>query len=380
VPAAFWQGKTAGLGRFWGCHRTVTGRFLHWRPFQADPKVTPMRAALSATLCSVLALAAAPALGQTRDHIQIAGSSTVYPFSTTVAEQFGKGGKFRSPVVESTGTGGGFKLFCSGVGTNTSDINDASRPITDSERATCAQNGVTDITEITIGYDGIILAGSAKSPGFNVTLAQLWRAVGKTVPVNGAWVANPYKNWQDIDKSLPNRPISVFGPAPNHGTRDAFVELVMDPACSATPEAKALSADDRKKACSQVREDGRWTDVSEDYALIMGKLAGDPQALGAFTFYYLDQNRDKIRACTVEGVAPSLDSIASHKYPISRPLFIYVKKAHVGIIPGLAEFAQEFVSNRAAGADGYLADKGLIPLPKADLVKQQAIAKSLSTR
>jgi phosphate transport system substrate-binding protein len=339
-----------------------------------------MRAALSASFCCALALAVTPALGQTRDHIQIAGSSTVYPFSTTVAEQFGKAGKFRSPVVESTGTGGGFKLFCSGVGTNTSDINDASRPITDGEKATCAQNGVTDITEITIGFDGIILAGSIKSPGFNVTLEQLWRAVGKTVPVKGAWVANPYKNWNEIDKSLPNRPINLFGPAPNHGTRDAFVDLVMDPACGATAEAKALSADDKKKTCSQVREDGRWTDVSEDYALVMGKLAGNPQAMAVFTFSYLDVNRDKIASCTIDGVAPSLETIASHKYPISRPLFIYVKKAHVGIIPGLAEFAQEFVSNRAAGSDGYLADKGLIPLPKAELAKQQAIAKSLSAR
>ena len=195
-------------------------------------------------------------------------------------------------------------------------------------------DGVKDIAEFTIGYDGIILAGSAKRPAFPVTRAQMWLAVAKTVPVNGKWVANPYTNWHEVDPSAPSRPIRVFGPAPNHGTRDAFVEMVMDPACGKAPETAPLSADDKKRICSQVREDGHWTDVSEDYALIMGKLAGDADALGAFTFSYLEQNRDKLHASTVDGVAASEETIASGKYPISRPLFIYVKKAHVGVIPG----------------------------------------------
>ena len=200
------------------------------------------------------------------------------------------------------------------------------------------------------------------------------------MPVNGKWVANPYKNWNDIDKSLPKRALAIFGPAPNHGTRDAFRELVMDPACEKAPEAASLSADDKKKVCGQVREDGVWTDVSEDYALVMGKLKGNPTAVAVFTYSYLEQNRDKIRAATVDGVAASLETIADAKYPISRPLFIYVKKAHVGVIPGLAEYVSEFVSDRAAGADGYLVDKGLIPLPKKELLVQQAAAKALARR
>jgi len=329
-------------------------------------------AAVLATLSATAAIA--------RDNVQLTGSSTVYPFATAVAENFGKGGKFKTPVVESTGTGGGFKLFCSGVDAGTPDINDASRAITDSERALCKQNGVADIAEIKIGYDGIILAGDAKQPGFNVTREQIWRAVGKTVPVGGKWVANPYKTWNDIDKSLPKRALAIFGPAPNHGTRDAFRELVMDPACEKAPESAALSADDRKKVCGQVREDGVWTDVSEDYALVMGKLKGNPTAVAVFTYSYLEQNRDKIRASTVDGVAASLETIASGQYPISRPLYIYVKKAHVGVIPGLAEFVAEFVSDRAAGADGYLVDKGLIPMPKKELAATREAAKALARK
>lgn len=323
-------------------------------------------------------LVADAAQAQARDHIQIAGSSTVYPFTSTVAENFAHAGKFRAPVVESTGTGGGFKLFCSGVGTTTPDINDASRPITDGEKATCAQNGVTAIDEIVIGYDGIILAGNSKTKGFDVTLEQLWRAVAKTVPVKGQWVANPYKDWSDIDPKLPKRLIRVFGPAPNHGTRDAFVELVLDPSCAKAPELAAIPKADQRKTCSVVREDGAWTDVSEDYALVMGKLKGDPDAMAVFTFSYLDQNKDKIRASNVGGIAPSLDTIASGQYPVSRPLFIYVKHAHLGVIPGLGEFVVEFVSTRAAGADGYLSRKGLIPLPPKQLAEQQAKAKALA--
>ena len=307
------------------------------------------------------------------------GSSTVYPFSSAVSEHFGKAGKFKSPVVESNGTGGGFKLFCSGIGAQTPDINDASRPITDGEKQACAQAGVTAVDELRVGYDGIIVAGVAKMQPFNVTLDQLWRATAKSVPVGGKWVANPYKKWSDINPKLPKKAILLFGPAPNHGTRDAFVELVMDPSCKKAVESAPLSKDEEKKVCQTVREDGAWTDVSEDYALIMGKLKGDPTAMGVFTFSYLDQNRDKIRAVSVEGVDVSLDTISSGKYPISRPLFIYVKRAHVGVIPGLAEFVAEFVGDRAAGKDGYLADKGLIPMPAQELKAQQAIAKGLSS-
>lgn len=325
------------------------------------------------------ALAATPALGAARDTVHVVGSSTVYPFSSAVAERFGKGGRFKTPVVESTGTGGGFKLFCSGVGVETPDVNDASRPITDAEKAICTAAGVTAITELRIGYDGIVVAAT-KGASFDLSREQLYRAVAKTVVVGGKLVANPYKNWNEIDPSLPKRPINVLGPAPNHGTRDAFVELVMDPACDKFPQVQALAKDEMKRVCQTVREDGAWTDVAADYSVIMGKLKNDRNAVGVFTFSYVDQNRDKIQAAKVDGVAASLETISSGQYPISRPLFIYVKKAHVGVIPGLAEYVQEFVSDKAGGKEGYLVDKGLVPSPAKDLKAQQASAKALATK
>lgn len=333
-------------------------------------------------ICAVIAAASGTvfAQGSGRDRISIVGSSTVYPFSSAAAEAFGKDGRHKTPIVESTGTGGGFKLFCTGVGSDSPDINDASRPITDGERNTCAQNGVAKVDEFRIGYDGIILAGVAKSKTFNITLRQLWLAAARLVPVNGNWVPNPYRRWSDIDATLPRKQIILYGPAPNHGTRDAFVELVMEPSCTKSAEYASLAKDVQKKTCQVVRDDGAWIDVSEDYGLIMGKLAADANAMAIFTFSYLDQNRGKIRASTVDGVAPSLSTISSGKYPISRPLFIYVKHAHVGAIPGLAEFVQAFVSSKAAGADGYLADKGLIPMPAKELATQQALAKTLGSR
>ncbi|MBS0396748.1 MAG: substrate-binding domain-containing protein, partial [Proteobacteria bacterium] len=267
---------------------------------------------------ALAAPAALPAAAAGRDAIQIVGSSTVYPFSSAVAERFGKGGKFKTPVVESTGTGGGFKLFCAGAGADTPDINDASRPITAAEKQGCAANGVTGIEEFRIGYDGIV-AAATKGASFDLTRDQLYRAVAKTVSVGGKLVPNPYRNWSDIDPKLPKRPIVVLGPAPNHGTRDAFVELVMDPACEKVAEIKALSKDEAKKTCQTVREDGAWTDVSADYAVIMGKLKSDRNAVGVFTFSYVDQNRDKISAAKIDGVAASLETISSGQYPVSRP-------------------------------------------------------------
>jgi phosphate transport system substrate-binding protein len=326
---------------------------------------------------AVFALGAGSAHAAGRDQIHIVGSSTVYPFSSAVAEHFGRAGRFKTPVVESTGTGGGFKLFCAGEDLSTPDINDASRPITDGEKAACAQAGVTPV-EFRVGYDGIVLATSKGGKGFDLTRDQLYRAVAKTVAVGGELVPNPYKSWKDVDPSLPARPIRVYGPAPNHGTRDAFVELVMDPSCEKVAAVKALAADQQKPTCETVREDGAWVDVSEDYAVILGKLQNDPNAVAVFTFSYLDQNPDRIQAARIDGVAPSLETISSGSYPISRPLFIYVKKGHIGQVPGIAEFVQEFVSNRAAGSDGYLIDKGLIPAPAKELSEQQAAATALA--
>ena len=327
-----------------------------------------------------IGVAAVPSLSlaQARDSLRLVGSSTVFPFASTVAERFGKGGKFKTPVVESTGTGGGFKLFCSGAGIDTPDINDASRPMTDSEKKACDAKSVGKVVEIKFGFDGIVVGQNKANKPMDLTLDQLYRAVAKTVPVNGKLVPNPYKSWSDIDPSLPKRPIAIFGPATNHGTRDAFVELVMAPACEKSPVVKALSADEAKKTCSLVREDSAWTDVSEDYAVIMGKLKNDKNAMAVFTFYYVDQNRDKIQASKIDNIAPSVDTIASGDYPMSRPLFIYVKTSHIGSVPGLAEFVQEFVSDKAAGKEGYLIDKGLVASPAKILKASQAVAKTLS--
>ncbi len=310
--------------------------------------------------------------------ITVVGSSTVYPFAAKVAEVFGSTGKWKTPVIESTGTGGGFKMFCRGVGIGTPDINSASRPITDDERAMCAKNGVRSIVGIRIGSDGIIIASGKRSTPFDVTRDQLYRAVAQNVVLNGKLVANPYRRWNEIDPTLPNRLIVIFGPAPNHGTRDAFAALVLAPACERVPEITAMSKDEQKRACQTVREDGAWIDVTGDYSILLKKLSDDPVAVAVLTFSYLDQNHDRIQAAKVDGISPTRESIGAWKYPIARPLFIYVKAAHVGSVPGLAEFVQEFVSDKAAGKEGYLADQGLGPTPSAWLSVEQGKAAALT--
>ncbi len=339
---------------------------------------TPLRLPFALLLALASAVTPPGASAASRDHVTVVGSSTVFPFATAVAESFGRGGRWKTPVVESTGTGGGFKLFCSGIGIDTPDVNAASRPMTDGEAAICAANGVGAIEGLRIGSDGIVLAMSRQAAPFEVTREQLYRAVAKTIPLGGRLVANPYRRWREIDPALPDRPIAILGPAPNHGTRDAWVALVMIPACEKFPEIKALSWQERRRACQPVREDGVWTDVAGDYGVLLGKLVNDPGAVAVFTFSYLDQNRDKIQAAKVDGVAPSRESITAAAYPISRPLFIYVKTAHVAAVAGLAEFVQEFVSDKAAGPEGYLADKGLTPMPKAALESERAKARALA--
>lgn len=334
-----------------------------------------------------VALAPVPSHAQAaRDYISIVGSSTVFPFSAVVAEHFGKSQpKFKTPKVESTGTGGGFKVFCAGIGAAFPDIANASRPIKDSEVELCAKNGVKDIVEVKIGYDGILIATKKGAPAYALTRKDLYLAIAKQVPdpKNPALlIANPYKTWRQVNPALPAVAINVFGPAPNHGTRDAFVELALEPGCVQLPALKALKDKDEdayKKACTQVREDGAWTDVSEDYALVMGKLASNPDALGVFTFSYLDQNREKLSAATVDGKVISIDSIADGSYPLSRPLFFYVKKAHVGVIPGIKEFIAEFSSDKAMGADGYLVERGLIPLHGPELAAVRRDVTALKT-
>jgi len=308
--------------------------------------------------------------------ITIVGSSTVYPFSSLVAEHFAKSGPFPAPSVRSTSTAEGFKLFCGGSAADTPDISNASRRISQSETRECMGNGVRNVTEIRIGYDSLILANTLKAPTFNITLNQLWRAAAALVPKNGRLIANPHRTWQDIDPALPPRPIKILGPAPGHGTRDAFIELVMEPSCKAALAQLSNGIEPTAQACTTVRRDGAWTDV-ENLELILGKLASNPDAVGVLSYSYLEQFANRIHAATVNDVAPSRATIPSGVYPLSRPLFIYVKDAHLKTRLGLADYAAEFLSFCAAGAHGYLADEGLVPLPMPELLEQRAVVARL---
>lgn len=309
-----------------------------------------------------------------RDQIQIVGSSTVFPFATAVAEQFGQKTSFKTPVVESTGSGGGMKLFCAGVGENTPDITNASRRIKSSEFKKCGENGVTPV-EVKVGFDGIVLANAKTAKPMNLTLRQIFLALAKEVPVDGKLAANPYKNWSDIDPSLPNTKIEVLGPPPTSGTRDAFVELAMEGGCKKVDGAKELGL--AKKACHAIREDGAYIEAGENDNLIVQKLEANANAVGIFGFSFLDQNADKIQGAVVDGVSPEFEKIAGGEYAISRSLFFYIKKEHVGVIPGIEEYVAEFTDEGSWGEEGYLVDKGLIPLPTADREAIAADAKSL---
>jgi phosphate transport system substrate-binding protein len=331
------------------------------------------------TTAAFLAVFFLPADAQARDKIHIVGSSTVYPFTTTVAEEFGKTTNFPTPLVESTGTGGGLKLFCGGIGETFPDIANASRAIKDSERELCAANGVKDISEIKIGFDGIVLANSKKEPQFNLTKEQIFTALAKQIPSGGKLIDNPYQTWNEIDPALPAVKIEVYGPPTTSGTRDAFVELVMDKACANLPAFKTAWPDEdtRKKNCQLIREDGRYIEAGENDNLIIQKLKSNPQALGIFGFSFLEQNMDVIQGSKIDGTEPTFETIVDGSYSISRPLFIYVKNQHTTLVNGLREFTQEFVSEKAAGEDGYLTVKGLVPLPEKDLAAMQDLADKL---
>jgi len=336
-------------------------------------------------MAATCALAGAAHAQSARDYISIVGSSTVYPFSTTVAEHFGKANsKFKTPKVESTGTGGGLKLFCGGVGVQYPDMTNASRQIKSSEVENCAKNGVKEIVEVKIGYDGIVVASSKKTKPMPLTRKDLWLALAKEVPEpgTGKLVANPFKTWKDVNPELPAKKIEVLGPPPTSGTRDAFVELVMDEGCKDFPAIEALEKSDKKQAkaaCGTIREDGAYIEAGENDNLIVNKLVSNLNALGIFGFSFLDENLDKIQGETIDGVPPTFENIASGKYPVSRPLFFYVKKAHVAVIPGMKEYIAEFTSEKAAGNEGYLADKGLIPLPPAERKQVAADTNGLKT-
>lgn len=305
---------------------------------------------------------------QGRDQIAVVGSSTVYPFTTIVAEQLGRSGKFKTPKVESTGTGGGIKMFCNGVGPQHPDAVNASRAMKKSEFDICVKNGVSEIVEIKIGYDGLTIANSKQAKQASLTKQQVWLALAKQVPdSSGNLIANPYKMWNQIDSSLPATKIEVLGPPPTSGTRDSFHELFMEPGCPF----------EEKKKCHAIREDGAYVEAGENDNLIVQKLNANKNAFGIFGCSFLEENTDKVRAVAINGVLPTFETIASDKYTAARPLFVYVKKAHINVIPGLREFMEEYVSNKAIGEEGYLADRGLVALEKSELAKSRTDVKLL---
>lgn len=371
-----------------------------------------MAGALLAVVGSLTPLQAAA-----RDSISIVGSSSVYPFSTIVAERFGRSSKFKTPRVESTGTGGGMKIFCGGVGANTPDITNASRRIKKSEYDSCLSNGVSEIVEVLVGYDGIVIANSRKSPRLNLSLTDIYLALAKDIPgADGKLIPNPNKTWKDVNPALPDSKIEVLGPPPTSGTRDAFAELAMAGGAKGIPSLDALAALTAEQAeeikaamatlgmpagvydallekngkapkgedvfvtiANAIREDGAFIESGENDNLIVQKLEANPNALGIFGFAFLDENADQVQGSIVDGVAPDFDSITDREYPISRPMYFYIKKAHVGKIPGIQEFAIEFTSNKSMGEDGYLSEKGLITLSDETLKQVQADVRNLKS-
>ncbi|MEA1889648.1 MAG: substrate-binding domain-containing protein [Pseudomonadota bacterium] len=350
-----------------------------------------------------------------RDTVNIVGSSTVYPFATVVAERFGRSTDFKAPKIESTGSGGGLKLFCKGVGVSTPDITNASRRIKKSEYDLCQKNGVNEITEVLVGFDGIVIANAKSAALFELTRKDIYMALAKTVPgADGKLISNPNKTWKDVNAKLPATRIEVLGPPPTSGTRDAFAELALGGGAKQIADLKALrgmkadKADEIKAMMAKlgipsgvydaimekkgkapkgksifkavayaVREDGAYIEAGENDNLIVQKLVANPDSLGIFGYSFLEENGDKVQGSKIDGVAPTFDSIAEGGYPVSRPLYFYIKNAHVGKIPGIQEYAAAFASNKAMGEDGYLPEKGLIPLSSKELKQVQDDIKTL---
>lgn len=315
-----------------------------------------------------------------RDTISVVGSSTVYPFSTVVAERFGKSTNFSTPKIESTGTGGGMKLFCAGNGIDTPDMSNASRRMKKSELEMCKANGVAEVTEVLIGHDGIVFSNANSSPLVKISRKEIYLALAKEIPnPDGSenLIANPYTSWNEINPSLPAKKIAVYGPPPTSGTRDAFAELVLEGGCKQYGWIKAMKKKNKskyKEVCHSVREDNVYIESGENDNLIVKKLTSNPDAFGVFGFSFLDQNLDTLQGSEVDGATPTFEAISDGSYPVSRPLYFYVKKSHVGKVPGMMEFLDEFTSEAAMGEEGYLTDKGLIPL---DAAKMAEVRKSV---
>jgi len=311
---------------------------------------------------SAVAIVAVAGQAQARDQISIVGSSTVFPYTQAVAEQFSSMTGAPSPVVESTGTGGGMQIFCGGIGESHPDITGASRAMKASEFALCQENGVTDITEVLLGFDGLSFATAQDGADVDLSKAHLFQALAAEVEVDGEIVANPYTNWSEIDASLPDQPILVYGPPPTSGTRDAWVELVMEEGCGEFAAITALDEDRHDEVCQRMRTDGPFVEAGENDNLIVQRLTSDTNAFGIFGYSFLYENQDSLKPATIEGVEPAPETIESGEYGISRPLFFYIKNAHRGAIPNLAEFIEEYVSEAAMGPGGYLQERGLVPL------------------
>lgn len=323
-------------------------------------------------------------IANSRDQIYVVGSSTVYPFATVVAENFGKKTGYKVPKIESTGSGGGMKLFCKGLGTNHPDITNASRRVKKGEFIKCQDNSI-DFVELKVGYDGIVIANSKKSPQLNITKRQLFLALGKMIPEGnkegGKLVDNFNTKWSDIDPNLPNIKIEVLGPPPTSGTRDAFNELAIEGGCKTFPELKAIKKQDKKKykaLCRGIREDGAYIEAGENDNLIVQKLTENQNAFGVFGFSFLMENESIIQGSLVEGKAPTMENIADKSYGVSRPLYVYIKSAHVDIIPGIREFIAEFTHEDTWGPGGILEERGLIPMPDAERIKFSNDAKSMN--
>jgi len=352
--------------------------------------IPPIKSVFTLSLCAVSALAlaacgndaGAPGSQKARTGIWSAGSSTVFPFATRVAENFARTTGGSAPRVESLGTGGGIQAFCSGIGPSTPDIANASRPMKQSEFDRCVENGVTDIVELMIGYDGIVVATARTGNSFDLKLQDLYMGLAKEVPGEGdQFGANAATHWNQVNPALPNQRIQVYGPPPTSGTRDAFLELGMGPAGEKVPAVAALKSDKTRfeTVTHTLREDGAWIDSGENDNAIVQTLTRTPGSLGVFGYSFLEQNMDTVKAETIDGVAPSPDSIADGSYPLARSLYIYVKKAHIGVTPGLQEFVQEFMSEGAAARGGYLQDRGLIPLAVETLSAERAKAAAMTS-
>jgi phosphate transport system substrate-binding protein len=336
------------------------------------PKRENSMKTLKIALAAALAASALTTVAEARDQIQIAGSSTVLPYAQIVAEDFGKTfSNFKTPVVESGGSSAGLKQFCQGVGPETIDIANSSRKMKDSELKSCGEAGVKDIIEVRFGYDGIVFASDANSDSFAFEPKDWFLALSSKIVVDGKLVDNPHKTWKDVNPAFPAWEIIAYIPGEKHGTREVFEEKVLAAGCEATGALEAYEAGgmDKKaaaKACIQVRKDGVAVDIDGDYTETLARIASNPKSIGVFGLSFYENNTDKLKVATMGGITPSVETVASGDYPVSRPLFFYIKKAHIGVIPGLKEYAEFFVSDKMAGPDGPLADYGLVPAPEAE--------------